>query len=239
MAEIDEILRRAAIHLLEKCALVAEWLHHDESKFSIVGQVVEKSTGRPEGALTRAARKLCVPGSKPIARRKFIERALKIDGIRPEAKSAAQAAGLDNTQSALLAIARERSLAAQLAKVQEIAARKAMPRRKPTSRNRGRGTAVESAALPLTVSDDTSDKQDELALAPEGAPAPEAVATAAVVAGSVTPPPNDEDIPAFLDRRLLSPKDQRAFDVIMSALRSASAVVRARVRAEILRDRVT
>ena len=131
MAKIEEILGHAAIHLLDKCGLVAEWLHHAEAKLSVViGQNVEKSAGRPEGALTRAARELRVPGSTPNARRKFIERALKIDGIRPEAKSAARAAGLDDIQSALLSIAGEHSLEAQLVKVQEVAAQKAMPRRK-------------------------------------------------------------------------------------------------------------
>lgn len=143
MAKIKEILAHAAMHLLEKCALAAEWLHHAEAKLSaVLGQHVEKSAGRPEGALTRAARELCVPGSTPTARRKFMERALKIDSIRPEAKSAAQSAGLDNIQSALLSIAAERSVEAQLAKVQEIAARKAMPRRKSTSRSRGEHTTV-------------------------------------------------------------------------------------------------
>ena len=131
MAKIEEILGHAAMHLLEKCGLVAEWLHHAEAKLSpILGQNVEKSAGRPEGALTRAARELCVPGSTPKARRKFIERALKIDGTFPEAKSAARAARLDDIQSALLSIAGEHSVEAQLAKVQEIAAHKAMPRRK-------------------------------------------------------------------------------------------------------------
>ena len=52
--------------------------------------------------------------------------------MRPEAKVAARAAGLDDTQSTLLAIASEHSQAAQLAKVQEIATRKAMPRRTPS-----------------------------------------------------------------------------------------------------------
>ena len=131
MAKIEEILGHAAMHLLEKCGLVAEWLHHAEAKLSLVlRQNVEKSAGRPEGALTRAARELCVPGTTPKARRKFIERALKIDGIFPEAKSAARVAGLDDIQSALLSIAGEHSVEAQLAKVQEIAAHKAMPRRK-------------------------------------------------------------------------------------------------------------
>jgi hypothetical protein len=240
MAKIDEILRHAAMHLLEKCALVAEWLHHAEAKLSIFGQDVEKSAGRPEGALTRAARELCVPGSTPTARRKFIERALKIDGIRPDAKSATQAAGLDNIQSALLSIAAERSVEAQLAKVQEIAARKAMPRRKSTRRNRGEGTAIESAALPSTVSDGNRDKHDELAAAPKYA-----VAAAKEIAGPLTPPPTDEEIPAFLDRRPLSPENQHAFDGIKVAWsrdlqtlwRTATAVVRERFIAEIRRDR--
>jgi hypothetical protein len=231
MVRIEEILRHAGMHLLEKCGLAAEWLHHAEAKLSVVlGQHVEKSAGRPEGALTRAARELCVPGKTPEARRKFMERALKIDGIRPEAKSAAQAAGLDNNQSALLAIAHEHSLEAQLAKVDEIAARKAMPRRKSTGRNRGEGTAVESAELPSTVSDRNRVKHDELAAAPKYA-----VATAAETKGPLTPQPGDDDIPAFLDRRPLSPDDQCAFDGIMAALKTASAVVRERVRAELVR----
>ena len=81
---------RACISL-RSAALAAEWLHHAEAKLSVVvGQHGEKSAGRPEGALTRAARELCVPGSTPTARRKFMERALKIDSIRPEAQSAAR-----------------------------------------------------------------------------------------------------------------------------------------------------
>ena len=148
MAKIEEILHHAGMHLLEKCGLAAEWLHHAEAKLSVVlGQHGEKSAGRPEGALTRAARELCVPGSTPTARRKFMERALKIDSIRPEAQSAARTAGLDNIQSALLSIAAGRSVEAQLAKVQEIAARKAMPRRKSTTRSRGEETGVERVVV--------------------------------------------------------------------------------------------
>jgi hypothetical protein len=102
----------------------------------------------------------------------------------------------------------------------------------------------EAGALSSTVSDDTHDKQDELAVAPEDAPAPEAVTTAAVVAGPSTPPPSDDDIPAFLDRRPLSPDNQRAFDVIETAWeghlqhlwKNASAVVRERFVAKIRED---
>ena len=95
-----------------------------------------------------------------------------------------------------------------------------------------RGAAV-SGALPSTIGDDSQDNQDELAAAPKYA-----VATAKEIAGSVTPPPNDDEIPAFLDRRPLSPDDQRAFDGIMTALNNASAVVRERVKADLIRANV-
>ena len=89
------------------------------------------------------------------------------------------------------------------------------------------GVAV-SGTLPSTIGDDNRDMREQLAVAPEEAPRPEAVASTAV---ATTSPPSDEDIPPFLDRRPLSPEDQRAFDAIMTALNSASPVVRERVRA--------
>jgi hypothetical protein len=96
--------------------------------------------------------------------------------------------------------------------------------------------AVESGALPSTTRDDNRNMQDGRAADPKYAPAPEAVATAAETKGQFTPPPGDDDIPAFLDRRPLSAEDQRVYDVIMAALNSASVVVRARVRAELVRS---
>ena len=236
MAEIDRILRHAAMRHLRKCVLAAEWVHHAEAKLSVVGQPVHKPAGgRPESGLTRAARELCVPGATPAARRKYLDRAIKIADW-PEAKSAAEAAGVDNIQSALLAVARERSLEAQLARVQEIAARKAMPRRKSTGRKRGEGTVVASAELPSTVSDGTQGKHNDLAPAYKNAPTPGAVATDAELPGPSAPPPGDDDIPPFLDRRPLSAENQRIFDAIMVSLRSAPAIVRERVRAQLMRE---
>jgi hypothetical protein len=117
MAEIEVILDHAAIPHLEKCGLVAEWVRHAEAKASVYGQFVQKpGGGRPEGGVARAARALPVPGKSTEARRKFIERALKIDGIWQEVKVAVRAARLHNKQSALLAIASEHSAEAQLAK---------------------------------------------------------------------------------------------------------------------------
>ena len=84
MARIEEILGHAAMHLLEKCSLIAEWVRYAEAKLSVFGRIVPKPKGgRPEGGVARAARELPVPGKSPDARRKFIERALKVDGIGP------------------------------------------------------------------------------------------------------------------------------------------------------------
>ena len=68
-------------------------------------------------------------------------------------------------------------------------------------------------------------------MVPEDASPPEAAATAAVVAGPLTPP--SEEIPAFLDRRPLSAEDQRVFDMFMAAWNIASPVVRERIKAEV------
>jgi hypothetical protein len=134
MAQIEEILGHAAMRLLEKCALVAEWVHHAEAKSSVFGHFVQKPQGgRPEGGVARAARELALTGKSAGAHRKFVERALKIDGIWPEAKSAARAVGLDDNQSKLLAIASERSVEGQLKKVQEIAEQKKAPRPNPSA----------------------------------------------------------------------------------------------------------
>ena len=63
MAQIEEILGHAAMRLLEKCALVTEWVRHAEAKCSVFGHFVQKPQGgRPEGGVARAARALPVPG---------------------------------------------------------------------------------------------------------------------------------------------------------------------------------
>jgi hypothetical protein len=101
----------------------------------------------------------------------------------------------------------------------------------------------EAGALRATVSDDTREKQDERAADPKYAPAPGPVATGAETKGQLTPPPGDDDIPAFLDRRPLAPGNQRAYDAIKATWnshvlplwKSASAVVRERIIAEVIR----
>jgi hypothetical protein len=87
--------------------------------------------GRPHGGIAQAARVLCVPGKTEEARRKSIERAMKIAEICPEAKDEAKRLGLEDNQSALLAIANV-TPEEQVAKAQERAARKRRRRHKQT-----------------------------------------------------------------------------------------------------------
>lgn len=230
MATIKEILAFAGMPLLERYSLVAEWVHHAEAKLSVFGQHVHKPKGgRPEGGAAKASRELCVPGQTVGARRKFVERAVKINALRDEVKEAARAAGLDNTQCALLAIAAERSLDAQIARVREIATRKAAPRR--TSRPHGGGD--NSGKTVATSADQT--RSDV------GSSDPMLVVLEKLVESPPTAPPDDGSIPPFLSRRAITAEEQSAFDGLIAAWveftavwERASRVVRARFEAEVL-----
>jgi hypothetical protein len=109
---------------LDRADHIDQWVSlHDADEFS--GQPDQKrKPGRPQGGIAKAARDLPVPGKTTDARRKFIERAIKTASIAPEAKVAARNAGLANNQSALLAIANEPTLEAQLANVEVLSASK-------------------------------------------------------------------------------------------------------------------
>ena len=54
----------------------------------------KKGRGRRKGGISEAARKLPVQGKTHAAKRKNVERALKVDSIFPEAKDAIKKAGL-------------------------------------------------------------------------------------------------------------------------------------------------
>jgi ParB/RepB/Spo0J family partition protein len=112
--EIAENLHRAELTVQERADHIAEWVRLTDEKQS--SQVATKGLGhRPRGGINDAAREIGV--DKDAA-----HRAVKIAGISPEAKEAAKQAGLDDNQSALLKVARERTPAAQVAKVQQIVA---------------------------------------------------------------------------------------------------------------------
>jgi hypothetical protein len=230
MAKIEEILGYTTMPKLETYELVAEWVRHAEAKVSVFGQPVHKPKGgRPEGGASRAARELPVPGKTFGARRKFIERAIKIDCMSPEAKHAVRAFRLDNVQSALLDIAEERSLDAQIAKVQEIAARKAMPRRREsstTTNNKRASSLIEVERLNaelMAAVERQRELEEELKTARTPVECRSGVEVKAPIVG--------EDIPPFLDRRSLGSEDQLKFDSVMTAWANSNELQAALVAA--------
>ena len=143
--EISENLHRAELTPLEYDVQVAEWVRLTESDAPISGHnVLKKGRGRRKGGISEAARRLPIKGKTHAAKRKNVERALKVDSILPEAKEAAKAAGLDNNRSKLLKIAAEKTLEAQLAKVREL---------KQSSRETKQKTSEVDATAPLSAED--------------------------------------------------------------------------------------
>jgi hypothetical protein len=218
MDEIAKILGYTAMPKLDKYELVAEWVRIAEATFAVFGQNVHKPHGgRPEGGFSRAARELPVPGKTFGAKRKSIVRAVEIDAISDDAKAAARAAGLDDIQFALLAIASERSSEAQLTKIQEIVARKATRRRRKSSAlagNESASTLNQVEVLAIEVSEGQQALEEDL----------ETVGAAAscTPTGGVGTAPTDDSIPAYLDRRPLGSEDQHAFDSVMAAWRDSA-----------------
>ena len=131
MAEDPSNLCYAAMRHLRKCVLAAEWVHHAEAKLSVVGQPVHQTSRRSTQSRpypSRACAALRTRGN-PCSASKVPDTGDQDCRNLAGQGCWAEAAGVDNIQSALLAVARERSLEAQSAWL-EIAARKAMPRRK-------------------------------------------------------------------------------------------------------------
>jgi ParB-like chromosome segregation protein Spo0J len=117
---------------LEKAEKLAEVVELADKLF--LRQNVEKKRGRPIGIITRVLSKLPIKGKTTKARIKRVERALKINKLSPEVKAEVKARGLDETDTPLLEIARQKTLEAQLQKIEDIVKRKAKAR--PAKRNR-------------------------------------------------------------------------------------------------------
>jgi hypothetical protein len=70
MAAIKQTLAFAGMSLLERCSLIAEWVHHAETKISVSGQLIRK----PKGAVLRAGlRKRHVNCACPAKPRSHLE----------------------------------------------------------------------------------------------------------------------------------------------------------------------
>jgi hypothetical protein len=125
---IQDRLFQARLNKLIRSESIALWVKLTDR---ISGHFVQKSgPGRPSGGLAKAVRSLTVLGKTNEARRKAVERAIRIDQISAEAKTTAINAGFADNQHALLAIANEPTPEAQLLKVGELsAAKRAKPKR--------------------------------------------------------------------------------------------------------------
>ena len=127
--QFEENLDRAELIALDYAEHIAGWVKCAHLQPRISGQDDQK-VGRPESGIALAARTLPVAGRTGEARRKAVERAMKIDAIADEAKLLARTTGFADNQAALLAIAEEATPEAQLKKVQELASRGRNPRKK-------------------------------------------------------------------------------------------------------------
>jgi hypothetical protein len=120
--EISNFFVHAHAPYLKKADLALEYFNITERL--ILDNLVQNSgPGRP-GIISRVARELALPGKTEQARRKWLERALNVAGISPDAKSAARQADVARYQSALLEIAKAGGEDDQIRKVEEIVARK-------------------------------------------------------------------------------------------------------------------
>jgi hypothetical protein len=140
--EITEILQHKYTTVLHD-ELIAEYVEIERD--SKGGQLVQPRAGghqKNDKGISKAARELVMLGKTEGARRKLIERALKVAQIDPEVKTAAIEAGLENNRWALRAIAKEPTQEQQLEKVQKIKERKQQPRRRKTSGEAGAATAA-------------------------------------------------------------------------------------------------
>ena len=157
LCEIADDLHRSDLTALEKAEKLAKWVRLTTEREPISRQKVAKfGPGRPEGVIARAARELPIKGKTLQARRKRLERSIKIDAMSADAKAAAIEAGLDTSPSALHEISKEQTTEAQLEKIAEIVKRKAKQRakRNRVKKSKAKADAPEEKAPPPKHPDD-------------------------------------------------------------------------------------
>jgi ParB family chromosome partitioning protein len=122
LQEIAENLHRSELTVLERDTQIGRWAELTAAK---VGQVDPPSGGAQpaEKGVRKVSRELNL-------QRKNVERAVKVASISPEAKKAARVAGLDDNRTALLAVAKETTPEAQVAKVGAISSAKSAAKAK-------------------------------------------------------------------------------------------------------------
>ena len=249
---IQNRLFQARLNKLIRSESIALWVRLTDR---ISGQHVQKSgPGRPSGGLAQAARVLAVLGKTNEARRKAVERAIQIDQISDEAKTAAINAGFTDNQRALLGIANEPTPEAQLMKVAELsAAKRARPKQDSSAPVSGIGGEAPGspASTPVdSLNTRTEPHGDDLGSAPVGgidgeAHVPGSPASVPAVSPNIGMKPDGDglDIPECLNRR---DPAERTFAGLKAEWQNAAAfrhacaaapvAVRDKFHAEVVRD---
>jgi hypothetical protein len=249
LPEIEEILGGGQMTVLDKAALIGEYVSI-LNRVGLCGQNVQKISGkigRPVGGTAQAARVLCVPGKTEEARRKWIERALMINRLSPEAKAAAREGGIGDHQRALLQAARQPTPTAQLEFVLASVEAARNPSRKP-QRRRGPETPTPTVDETVRNTADIASKSERICTHESEQESMRRVDVAAEAAqpghlaledslidlhesAAETPPLAGCD-------ELATPTsaDEAAFAALISAWRAASATVRDRFIEQVLRE---
>lgn len=148
MWQLLENLDHVDLTALERAEETAELIRITAQRFS--RQHVGKKRGRPESVTAKVARSLPFGGKTEDAREKTAERAFKVADLSVQAKAEAKTCGLDDNQSALLAVANEPTPETQVAKLREIKSRRAEkpPKRTRVKKGKARVDAHEPASRP-------------------------------------------------------------------------------------------
>lgn len=114
--QIEILLAGAAMPTLDYAEGVSEWIVINDALAAVYAQPDQKPKGgRPRGGVAEAARRIPLPKyMSECARRQHVQRMLRISRILPRAKAEARAQELDDNQTALMAIAAEKTEDAQV-----------------------------------------------------------------------------------------------------------------------------
>lgn len=171
LVRLGEDLWRKTLTVLRRSEMLVEYFNIASAKVNFSGQPGQKSKlGRPSGGISLAARELPLVGRTAGARRKIIDRAMKIDQITPEAKKAAVEARLANNQTALLKIAKAGGRKAQLGKVAELGEKLSVTlsaaKRSVTGREAKKGVVHSPHPQPYAHQTETEANEDETEIRP-------------------------------------------------------------------------
>jgi ParB family transcriptional regulator, chromosome partitioning protein len=248
MWQIVENLYRVELTALERAELTEEL--RQLVRQQQVGQVAPPGGHQPEDRGINKTAKILGLTKEEIRRSRMIA------GICPKAKNEVRKLGLDDNQRALLAIAKETTLEAQLRAVKEIVERKRAARDRRASAAVDKKTTAEINAIEADIrqkEDALTRLKAELATRKRRREIDDKLAAQADVAD--LPPPSEDLSPVpspaimpteedDLDRCQLSAQDQLAYDAIRSAWEnhvqplwhSASAIVHERFIAALRAD---